>query len=143
VAEASLTGESEPVLKATAVLADPAPLGDRVNMVCSGTAVTRGRGRAVVTTTGIHTEMGRIASLLGRTGEDRTPLQREIDFVGRTLGIAVIGSPSVRSPDAVHSYSACRYESAIAALRTCPGSGRVGGRLVRLRSRIRIVGSLY
>jgi hypothetical protein len=93
-----LTGESEPVLKATAVLADPAPLGDRVNMVCSGTAVTRGRGRAVVTTTGIHTEMGRIASLLGRTGEDRTPLQREIDFVGRTLGIAVIGSPSVRSP---------------------------------------------
>jgi P-type E1-E2 ATPase len=55
VAEASLTGESEPVLKATAALADPAPLGDRVNMVFSGTAVTRGRGRAVVATTGMRT----------------------------------------------------------------------------------------
>ena len=90
VAEASLTGESEPVLKESAVLPAPASLGDRLNMVFSGTAVTRGRGRAVVTATGMATEMGRIAELLGATEEERTPLQREIDLVGRTLGIAVI-----------------------------------------------------
>src|SRR5215216_5874833 len=65
-------------------------LGDRTNMVFSGTAVTRGRGRAVVTATGMATEMGRIAALLGRTQEERTPLQREVDLVGRTLGLAVI-----------------------------------------------------
>jgi Ca2+-transporting ATPase len=90
VAEASLTGESQPVLKDASTLAAAAPLGDRLNMVFSGTAVTRGRGRAVVTATGMRTEMGRIAELLGRTKEERTPLQREIDLVGRTLGIAVI-----------------------------------------------------
>jgi P-type Ca2+ transporter type 2C len=90
VAESSLTGESEPVLKDSATLPAPAPLGDRTNMVFSGTAVTRGRGRAVVTATGMATEMGRIAALLGRTQEERTPLQREVDLVGRTLGLAVI-----------------------------------------------------
>ena len=89
-AEAPLTGESEPVLKQAARLPAAAPLGDRINMVFSGTAVTRGRGRAVVTATGMHTEMGRIATLLGRTKEDRTPLQRETELVGRTLGIAVV-----------------------------------------------------
>jgi P-type Ca2+ transporter type 2C len=90
VAEASLTGESEPVLKDAATLAGEVALGDRVNMVFTGTAVTRGRGRAVVTATGIATEMGRIAVLLGRTEADPTPLQREIRLVGRTLGIAVV-----------------------------------------------------
>jgi P-type Ca2+ transporter type 2C len=90
VAESSLTGESEPVLKDSATLAPPVPPGDRTNMVFSGTAVTRGRGRAVVTATGMATEMGRIAALLGRTEEERTPLQREVDLVGRMLGIAVI-----------------------------------------------------
>src|SRR6266545_4298625 len=90
VAESSLTGESEPVLKASSPLPEPAPLGDRTNMVFSGSAVTRGRGRAVVTATAMHTEMGHIASLLGRTQEERTPLQREVDLISRTLGIAVI-----------------------------------------------------
>ncbi len=90
VAEAALTGESEPVLKDVGTLSEPAALGDRVNMVFSGTAVTRGRGRAVVTATGMATEIGRIATLLGRTEEERTPLQREMDLVGRTLGVAVI-----------------------------------------------------
>jgi Ca2+-transporting ATPase len=90
VAEASLTGESEPVVKGVAPLAGPAALGDRVNMVWSGTAVTRGRGRAVVTATGMATEMGTVARLLGRTEEERTPLQREVDRIGRTLGLAVI-----------------------------------------------------
>jgi len=90
VAEAALTGESEPVLKAVATLEGPVAIGDRVNMVFSGTAVTRGRGRALVTGTGMSTEMGRIAALLEATGEEPTPLQREIANVGRTLGIAVL-----------------------------------------------------
>jgi potassium/sodium efflux P-type ATPase len=90
VAEASLTGESEAVLKDAAPLAEPVGLGDRVNMVFNGTAVTRGRGRAVVTATGMATEMGHVARLLGTTQEERTPLQREIDLIGRMLGIAVI-----------------------------------------------------
>jgi calcium-translocating P-type ATPase len=59
-------------------------------MVFSGTAVTRGRGRAVVTATGMSTEMGRIAGLLEEAEEEKTPLQREIALVGRTLGLAVI-----------------------------------------------------
>jgi Ca2+-transporting ATPase len=90
VAEASLTGESEPVLKDTATLEGPVGVGDRVDMVFSGTAVARGRGRAVVTSTGMDTEMGHVARLLGRTEEERTPLQREVDLVGRTLAIAVV-----------------------------------------------------
>ena len=90
VAEASLTGESEPVIKDARTLSAPASVGDRRNMLFSGTAVTRGRGRAVVTATGMRSEMGRIATLLGGTEEERTPLQREIDLVGRTLGIAVV-----------------------------------------------------
>jgi potassium/sodium efflux P-type ATPase len=90
VAEASLTGESEAVLKDVAPLAGSPLLGDRTNMVFNGTAITRGRGRAIVTATGMETEMGNVARLLGRTEEERTPLQREIDRVGRALGTAVI-----------------------------------------------------
>jgi len=90
VAEAALTGESEPVLKDTATLADPVPLGDRLDMVFSGTAVTQGTGRALVTATGMDSEMGHIAGLLHATKEDPTPLQREMARVGRMLGIAVL-----------------------------------------------------
>jgi Ca2+-transporting ATPase len=90
IAEAALTGESEPVLKDAATLPAPAPLGDRLNMVWSGTAVARGRGRAIVTTTGMATEMGHVAGLLAATEEEATPLQREISRVGRTLGLAVL-----------------------------------------------------
>jgi len=90
VAEAALTGESEAVLKDVVVLPGPAAVGDRLNMVFNGTAVARGRGRAVVTATGMDTEMGRVAALLDRTEEERTPLQLEIDRVGRLLGVAVV-----------------------------------------------------
>jgi magnesium-transporting ATPase (P-type) len=90
VSEASLTGESEPVTKDAETLPPPAALGDRTNMVFGGTAVTRGRGRAVVTGTGMTSEIGRIAELLETTEEERTPLQREIDHVGRVLGVAVL-----------------------------------------------------
>jgi P-type Ca2+ transporter type 2C len=90
VAEAALTGESEPELKSTGLLPAAAALADRRNMVHRGTGVTRGRGRAIVTGTGMATEMGRIASLLERTQDEPTPLQREIARVGRVLGIGVV-----------------------------------------------------
>lgn len=90
VSEASLTGESEPVAKDPTPVDPAAPVADRRCMVFSGTGVTRGRGRAVVTATGMHTEMGRIAMLLDRTEDAATPLQREVGRVGRMLGVAVI-----------------------------------------------------
>ena len=88
--EASLTGESEAVLKDVATLAQAATLGDRLNMVFKGTAVAQGTGRAVVTATGMSSQMGEIAHLLDATAEKPTPLQQEVARVGRTLGIAVI-----------------------------------------------------
>ena len=90
VQEASLTGESEAVLKDVATLAAPAPLGDRRSMVFKGTAIAQGSGRAVVTATGMDTELGRVAHLLESTCEESTPLQKEIARVGRTLSIAVV-----------------------------------------------------
>jgi P-type Ca2+ transporter type 2C len=90
VAEAALTGESEAVLKDIATLSGHPALGDRLNMVASGTAVTRGRGRAVVTATGMATEMGGVARLLAETETDETPLQQEVARIGRILGLAVI-----------------------------------------------------
>ena len=90
VAEAALTGESETVLKAVEPISGRVPIGDRTNMVLSGTSVTRGRGRAVVTATGMGTEIGVVARLLAATRQEPTPLQREVDRIGRMLGVAVI-----------------------------------------------------
>jgi magnesium-transporting ATPase (P-type) len=90
VAEAALTGESEPVLKDPTRLATPRPLAERLDMVFAGTAVARGTGRAVVTATGMATQMGGIAELLEATPQEPTPLQREIARVGRALGLAVV-----------------------------------------------------
>jgi potassium/sodium efflux P-type ATPase len=90
VQEASLTGESEPVLKDAAALPAPAALGDRRDMVFKGTSVVQGRGRAVVTATGMATEMGKIAEMLDATEAEATPLQKEIARVGRMLGAAVV-----------------------------------------------------
>ncbi len=90
VAEAALTGESEPVLKGTEPLPEEVPLGDRHSMVYAGTAVVRGRGRAVVTATGMRTEMGRLAAMLDRTADERTPLQRQLDRLGKQLGVAAV-----------------------------------------------------
>ncbi|HYC35576.1 MAG TPA: cation-translocating P-type ATPase [Usitatibacter sp.] len=90
VQEASLTGESEPVLKEARALPAPVALGDRFNMVFNGTAVVQGRGLALVTATGMATEVGSIARLLESAQEERTPLQREVARIGRTLGLAVV-----------------------------------------------------
>jgi Ca2+-transporting ATPase len=89
-AEASLTGESLPVSKDIATIAEDTPLGDRHNMIFSGTAATYGRGTALVTATGMQTEMGRIAGLLEETTEEETPLQRELDRTGKVLGFVVV-----------------------------------------------------
>ena len=90
VQEASLTGESEAVLKDAATLPEPVALGDRLDMVFKGTAVAQGTGRAVVTATGMDTEMGSIAEMLEATEEEPTPLQKEVGWIGRMLGIAVV-----------------------------------------------------
>ncbi len=95
VAEAALTGESAPVDKGVAPLDGPAGIGDRSCMVFAGTAVTRGTGRAIVTSTGMHTETGRIAQLLGETASDPTPLQREIAQLSKVLGIGVLAIAAV------------------------------------------------
>jgi Ca2+-transporting ATPase len=89
-AESALTGESLPVTKDPGPIAEEVPLGDRSNMVFSGTAVTYGHGTAVVTATGMQTEMGRIAGLLKATADEPTPLQRELDRTGKILGAVVV-----------------------------------------------------
>src|SRR5687767_3555063 len=89
-AEAALTGESLPVTKDPEPIDDDVPLGDRQNMLFSGTAATYGHGRAVVTATGMRTEMGRIAGLLEETIDESTPLRRELDRTGRILGLVVM-----------------------------------------------------
>lgn len=91
VSEASLTGESEPVDKDPSPLAEPAALADRLNMVYKGTAVVQGVGRAIVTATGMDTEVGEIAGMLEATREEPSPLQREIATVSKVLGITVVG----------------------------------------------------
>ncbi|ABM16628.1 ATPase, P-type (transporting), HAD superfamily, subfamily IC [Mycolicibacterium vanbaalenii PYR-1] len=90
LSEASLTGESEPVTKTAATLPDHLPLGDRKDMVFRGTSVVQGVGRAVVTATGMDTEVGSIAEMLEATREDPSPLQKEIASVSRLLGLTVI-----------------------------------------------------
>jgi Ca2+-transporting ATPase len=93
--ESSLTGESAPVGKsAEAAVPDDAQVGERANMVLSGTAVGRGRGRAVVVATGMDTELGKIAGLVGGKSE-RTPLQRKLAKLSGQLGIAVLGIAAV------------------------------------------------
>ena len=89
-AESALTGESLPVEKELGEIAGEVPLGDRKNMVFSGSFVTYGRGQFLVTGTGMHTEMGKIAALLKSTEEKKTPLQVSLDQFGRKLSIGIL-----------------------------------------------------
>src|SRR5688572_29064131 len=90
--EASLTGESTAVEKdARARLGPDAGVGDRRNMVFAGTAVTYGRGQAVVTATGMQTEFGRIAKMLQDVEEEPSPLAVKMDYIGKRLGTACLG----------------------------------------------------
>jgi Ca2+-transporting ATPase len=86
IQEAALTGESEPVEKSPGTLeGEELPLGDRTNMVYMGTLVTYGRGKAVVTGTGMGTELGGIAEMLQTVEREPTPLQRRLDQLGKSL----------------------------------------------------------
>ena len=90
VNESSLTGESTNVDKADVILEGELPLGDRINMVYSGTLVTYGRAEVLVTGTGMQTEMGKIAGLMNATKEKRTPLQVSLDGFSKRLAIIII-----------------------------------------------------
>jgi P-type Ca2+ transporter type 2C len=89
--EAPLTGESMPVLKDVNPIAVDVGIGDRRNMLYSGTVATYGRGRAIVVATGMGTEVGRIAGLLEAAEKEPTPLQQELDRTGKRLSIIMLG----------------------------------------------------
>ena len=89
--EAPLTGESVPVSKETKPIDGDIGLGDRRNMLFSGTVATYGRGRAVVVATGMETEVGRIAGLLEAAEKEPTPLQQELDRTGKRLSVIMLG----------------------------------------------------
>jgi len=125
--EASLTGESEPVLKDAAALQAPAALGDRLNMVFKGTTVAQGSGRAIVTATGMRSEVGAVATLLDATPDQPTPLQMEVAHIGRVLGgaavliavvvvAAILLTERVRAPTDVIQALLLGVSSAVAAV---------------------------
>jgi P-type Ca2+ transporter type 2C len=89
--EAPLTGESMPVSKDARPIDGDVGIGDRRNMLYSGTVATYGRGRAVVVATGMATEVGRIAGLLEAAQKDPTPLQQELDRTGKRLSVIMLG----------------------------------------------------
>ena len=95
IEEAALTGESVPVSKVVDALGlngqDNVPLGDRKNMCYMGSTVVYGRGKAVITATGMDTEMGKIAGALAATEDEQTPLQRKLDELGKLLSKLVLG----------------------------------------------------
>ncbi|MGI5900247.1 MAG: cation-translocating P-type ATPase [Christensenellales bacterium] len=94
--ESALTGESVPSEKyADSKVPPDAPIGDRHNMVYSGCSVTYGRAKAVVTGTGMNTEMGRIANLLEQAEDTQTPLQQKLSQLGKYLGIVAIAACAV------------------------------------------------
>ncbi|GAA5209922.1 cation-translocating P-type ATPase [Microbacterium kyungheense] len=94
--EAALTGESAPIAKDAAVIADPeTTLGDRANMVFQNTQVTRGTATAVAVATGMGTQMGQIASMLSAVKPSKSPLQRELDSLTGVLGWIAWGAVAV------------------------------------------------
>ncbi len=88
--EAALTGESVPVKKALGVLDERTPVADRYNMVFSSTIITKGRAKAIVTSTGMSTEIGKIAEMIQTTEAILTPLQIKLKKLGEFIGVAVI-----------------------------------------------------
>jgi len=88
--ESSLTGESVPVEKNTSVIEEKVGIGDRSNMLFSSSLITYGRGEGIVVATGMETEVGKIAGILADTIETQTPLQKKLNQLGKTLGIAAV-----------------------------------------------------
>ncbi|MEA2564403.1 MAG: P-type Ca2+ transporter type [Acidobacteriota bacterium] len=95
IEEAALTGESLPVEKTAEALQGDLGIGDRRNLVFAGTAVTYGRGKAVVVETGMDTELGQVAQMVASVESGPTPLQRNLDRVGRVLALAGLGVVAV------------------------------------------------
>ena len=91
IEEAALTGESVPSAKSPEALTGEVTLGDRRNMAYMGSTVAYGRGRMVVTATGMDTEMGKIAGVLAQTEQEQTPLQRKLNELGKTMSKLVLG----------------------------------------------------
>ncbi len=89
--EASLTGESTPVIKTLSVIKEDAVIADQKNMVFSSTIVTKGHGKAVVVRTGMNTEIGKIATLIQKQEDELTPLQEKLDRLGKKLGMGALG----------------------------------------------------
>ena len=90
VVEGMITGEAEAVMKHTDVIVEDVGIGDQRNMVFSGTTVVYGRGKLVVTHTGMNTEVGKVAALLETAGTKSTPLQEKLDEFGKKLGIFIM-----------------------------------------------------
>ncbi len=90
VVEGMLTGESEPVLKHSGQINEDCPLGDQKNMVFSGSMVVYGRATYIVTSSGMNTEVGKIANLLDTAENKQTPLQQKLDDFGKKLGVLII-----------------------------------------------------
>jgi Ca2+-transporting ATPase len=88
--ESALTGESVPVTKTTHPLEGEVEIGDRKNMIFMGTTITYGRGKAVVVATGMKTEIGAIAEMMQATEKEATPLQKNLDQVGKQLGMVIL-----------------------------------------------------
>lgn len=91
IQESSLTGESMPEDKHIETLPGEVPLGDRENMAFSSTTVTYGRGRGLVVSTGMSTEVGKIAGLIQSVPDTKTPLQIRLDYLGKILGLSALG----------------------------------------------------
>ncbi|MCX7842142.1 MAG: HAD-IC family P-type ATPase, partial [Clostridia bacterium] len=92
IVEASLTGEAFPATKeaAAAVSRDALP-GDRINMAYMGTSVVRGTGRGIVVNTGMNTEIGKIANLISQDREEKTPLQKDLDYLAKIISAGCLG----------------------------------------------------
>ncbi len=91
IVEGMLTGESEPVLKHSEKIDEDVGIGDQKNMVFSGSLVVYGRGIFVVTSTGMNTEMGKVANLLETAENKQTPLQQKLDEFSKKLGVLIVG----------------------------------------------------
>ncbi|MBO0472371.1 calcium-translocating P-type ATPase, PMCA-type [Enterococcus sp. DIV0840] len=96
VEESALTGESEPIEKDSEYIGkSDAPIGDQINMVFKGCTVSNGRGRAIVTATGMQTEMGKIAGLLNDDVTQQTPLQKRLNQLGKRISLIALGAAAL------------------------------------------------
>ncbi|EOL47698.1 calcium-translocating P-type ATPase, PMCA-type [Enterococcus caccae] len=96
VEESALTGESEPIEKDSEYIGkQDAPIGDQINMVFKGCTVANGRGRAIVTATGMQTEMGKIAGLLNDDVTQQTPLQKRLNQLGKRISLIALGAAAL------------------------------------------------